>query len=331
MARRNPRREQLLEQVAARQRAVGQKVSRIERQGIRIRKEGLDPRQDMGAVRGMSTPQLHRYLARLDRFQDRSTNFVAGRRGVPIPKADWLEHERLKRAVNRQADAYEVKVGGIRIGPLGRTIGGRLDDRKPPDNARMGGKRRTFERIEREAGNQESAGAVREHIASMRKQLDPNYMKRRMRSQRRALKKMLTTAGEHALLHEMSELSDEQLNIAVDYTDLLEKTEHKYKFATSKNAGEKQQRFVSEAEEAYTESIRDLLTWAGTLPKAIDGETFRSGGAGEYTDTSARPLPIQFNPNDTRNNPDGIRLYTDTSARPVPVQKPRRDRKRKSD
>lgn len=325
MARRNPRREQLLADVAKRQRAAGQKLYRIKRSGVKT--AGIDPRRSMRDVRSMSTPELHRYHAQLDRFVSRGTGFVAGHRGAPIPKSTWNRYVKAEKAYNEKVAAHEAAIGGTPIAGTGMTVDQRqamLTEKRLPG---AGGHFRTWQTIHRTPRGITSAANMEQIAADMEAKLRPGYFNKAMRAQREALEKMLTDSGDADVWKRIKRLNNADLNILVEYTDFMRHVGFKYEQLQTAAEGSKKPKAADAALlDKANNQLRTLADWSTKLGKTPSA-TVRS----EYTDTAAGPIPTKrarFDPSDTRAG--SIPLpYTSTDAGPIDLPgRKRKPRKR---
>lgn len=315
MARKNAARDALIADIKKRQRAAGQKVSRLERQGVRIKANKLDPRRNLSELSEMSTRELHRYHESLNRFTSRGHGFVAGVRGKPIPKDRFGELKRLEAQYNARAQAYEASIGNIDVPGAGRTIEARLADLKA-EQFRAGGQRRTFETLNRQAKNLTGPEAVEDFIKQMKQMLSPTYLNKRMKIQRENLEQMLTTTGDQDVLKKINRLTNNQLNVLLDYTYFMNAVGGRYAFAKALNVDTPQ--WQAEENEDNAARVRDLIDWAGTLPRTSDQGTNR-----EYTSTNAKFIPTQQGRWSAGNpNAGAINLpYSNTNAGPIPTQR----------
>jgi hypothetical protein len=307
------------------QRAVGQKVSRLERRdGLAIRREGLDPRRPAAAINAMSAGELRAYHGQLAAFNSRANNYVRGDNGTPIPKPLWRRYQAVEAAANAQADRFEANLRIVKekIPTLGRTATGYLADREHIDRSKGGGQYRTFEKVSREPGDIAGPGQLEKLIGGLEKQLDPKYLAKRMREQRRNIKTMLETAGASDLYGKIGNMPNEQLMLLIDHTDFMNRLGGVYAWAKANKNVEETPEWQSEAATEYSLGMQENLDWARRQPR-IDGSSRR-----EYLDTSAKSIPVQqrrWTASDTRAGRIPVQFDpNDTRARPIPVQKPKR-------
>lgn len=91
---------ELRAQVRARQRAAGNKMSKMKRRsGASLAGTELDPRKSSANINKLNTRQLEAQLRRLDAFIDRKTQYVGLAHGV-VPKEKWKKLKEAERKSN---------------------------------------------------------------------------------------------------------------------------------------------------------------------------------------------------------------------------------------
>lgn len=91
---------ELRARVRARQRAAGNKISKMKRRsGAVLAGTELDPRKSSAAINKLNTRQLEAQLRRLDSFIDRKTQYVGLANGV-VPKKKWKQLKDTERKSN---------------------------------------------------------------------------------------------------------------------------------------------------------------------------------------------------------------------------------------
>lgn len=317
MVRRNPKREARLAEVKHAHRLAGQKVSKLERQGIRVRKEGLDPRVPAHELSQMNSRQLAAYQKQLDAFRSRTNGYVAGKGGQPIQRSTWNAIKRAEAQYNTLAKQYEAEYGNINVPGTGMDVAGRLEMLRRLNKYSGKGQSKTFEERNRTSQGLNGQEAAEEILKNLRNMTGPGYLNKRMRAQRANLETMLTTSGDQDALEKIRKLTNNQLNIAIDYSPLMSLVGGKYTFQKSLNAVDQlrpEDEWMYSENRDNAERILSLVDWASTLPKNSGATRGNTRSTKEYTDTNARLIPTQFDP---RN----------TNAGPIPIQRSKRKRK----
>jgi hypothetical protein len=274
----------------------------------------------------MSVGELRAYHGQLAAFNSRANNYVPGDRGTPIPRALWQRYQSVEKAANEQADRFEsnLRLAKEKIPTLGRTATGYLADRENIDRSKGGGQYRTFEKVSREPGDIAGPGQLGKLIGGLEKQLDPKYLAKRMREQRRNIKTMLETAGASDLYGKIGNMPNEQLMLLIDHTDFMNRLGGVYAWAKANKNVEETPEWQSEAAAEYSLGMQENLDWARRQPR-IDGSSRR-----EYLDTSAKAFPAQqakWTADDTRAGSIPVQQPArwnpnDTRAGAIPVQRP---------
>lgn len=90
--------------VADAERRARRKIKRLQNKGVRT--GGISPFRD---VDESNTRELKRYVRDLEQFVSRSTRFVAGRDGTPIPYTAYRDYKRIERQWNKEHNRYWQK------------------------------------------------------------------------------------------------------------------------------------------------------------------------------------------------------------------------------
>lgn len=257
---RNTVREQLLAEAKAARRAVGKKVSRLERAGVRVRKAELDPRVSNSALEAMNTRQLRSHVNRLNQFRSRSTSYVAGHKGEPLNGTTWRQYQRLERIYNKKATAFYENVRELRDPVTNTTFEERLADLRDKNKAPRAGDYRSFNPFERSAGGITGNESLKKLLKNMAKRADPQYLEREARLQRRMLNKMLARTGNKDLIEKFKDMSDEDVITVTQYTDFMSTLESSY--AMVKSISTDTPRWQSSVYEDNEEKIREWVDWA---------------------------------------------------------------------
>lgn len=252
-------------------RLAGQKVSRIRRSddGPIMAGTKYDPRRDPQLIGTYNKSQVKKYIATLDKFLSRETQFVRDAHARPVPRSLWDAYKKEEAAANkRKAESFD-RVKSLKL-PSGESI-------------------ETFERMTRPAVPQMANPAVNSPYA-------PTNRKPTAVASERALKKLIQEMRQKYTKHDLLKRAKQGRNIAYDMIDLIGDDDLKDrigklstkqfnilwnysgKFANSLSlmyqlAMQRLQREIDTYEDnlynaleygAYNE-IRELISWAETL------------------------------------------------------------------
>lgn len=264
--------DRLRAEVRARHAAATKKVSRLRRvSGIEIGETAYDPRRDLGNVKRYNRGQLRAYLAELDSFTSRSTGFVAGSGGQPIPRAQWNEYKRLERQFNRKAERRFGRVENIALpssDPKEKsswTVGDRQRRLRPEGRTRMAGEafNNPFEKRNRQAFEVQGEAGLRTLIRDMQKRNRLEYGPKELKRGRRELDQMLKFTGYQNERAEAKKLSDEQFELLWMYTDFAQTVSRDYNFWKESGGSPRDEARSKIAEDDNVE-IGQRIQWAKT-------------------------------------------------------------------
>lgn len=205
--------EQLRAQVANARKNAGGKAVRLRRdQGIRVAGSDQDPRRAAGVERSYNARQLKTYLGQLKGFNARSTQFVKGSQGAPIPKALASQLMAAQRSFNRARDRQSASVTSRKLPGHALTLGeeysminrGRgFDDAGPMSRANF--------RVE----DTVSASAARKLQRTLERRSTPSSRRDELRRSRNVLAHKASYVGDAGALSEkIASLSDDQVMAA---------------------------------------------------------------------------------------------------------------------
>jgi len=105
---------------------AARKIARNKRdKGVIIAGTDQDPRRDPTKVAKYNSRQLDAYERQLRQFNSRTTQFEAGVRGAPLPRAKWLDYKKSEQAVRNKFEADMAPHANTKL-PLGKDDKGRL-------------------------------------------------------------------------------------------------------------------------------------------------------------------------------------------------------------
>lgn len=325
VVRRTRAHEEALAEAKRGRRAVQQKVHRVERAtGAKITEYGYNPNTGIrpDQLASMSTLQLRKHIKQQREFLNRGNQFVAGDQGAPIQRSTWNRIVQAQEQINNRARQQELSYSSIEVPGTGMDIGGRLEATRAINKFRAGGQRKTFEEVNRKVSGLVGEEEARIIASNLESQLKGNYLSKRMKTARENLRVMLETTGDEEVLEKVNKLTNNQLNILIDYSYFLSAVGGRYDYQKSLNVAEQKKAENHWSYSVYTdneERMNQLIDWAGTLPKSVS-----KNDANRPTDQRDAGLNSNTGSVGQGNDPHGISLYTDTSARPIPKQRPKR-------
>lgn len=111
-------------QALARHVAATRKVQRNERKGVGLWNTKYDIRRDPANIARYNKKQLTAYIAKLDQFVSRKTQFVPDMKGRPLPVQEFRKLKAAERKFNAGKLSRAAAVGGIMLPPIVDEKGG---------------------------------------------------------------------------------------------------------------------------------------------------------------------------------------------------------------
>lgn len=330
MARPNPRRQQRLEGIAKRQRAVGQKIGRYERRDdnpVHLRGSEYDPRRPMSEVRTYSAKQLAAYERRLDRFVSRGTQFEGVFGGQPVTRRAANAYRAVEEAQNALARQYEASVLGLKLPGQDLTVGQRLgmlpsDGKSVPQANRNF---RIFQEIHRPFFSITSPTKLAEYTEQMKAKLKKNYLGKTVEKRLNSLFALLEGSDNSEFIEKVKALSLAEQHNLLDYSTFATIAEDRF-YPNSEDQRQRDIDYELRNGVSRADDIRDqleqVLDWVvNDVTPATRGERgneyreqtpagpirTRNVGGGE-PGTNAGPIPIQGR-------------VERTPAGPIPIQR----------
>lgn len=244
--------------------AASAKVRRLKSQGVEVADTRYDPRVDRSRINRYTKKQLEAYVNRIDSFTDRSTQFVPGRRGVPIPREAWESFERAQIASNIRAEKY-LKPHADRVLPTTNvSVRQRLMDRDAMEfnTLRMG---RGVSNIpfsvnaqtSRDFDNVKQVKAVER---AFRKNLRPQKLNRQLRGYRKTASTMLDALGKDDLKTQLMQLNDKEFDLIWNLTGFTDNL--KINYENMKTGAS--YRDSAKMEHDNELEMRELISWVKT-------------------------------------------------------------------
>lgn len=267
MAKRDEELDELREMVRKRQRAVGQKVSRLEnKRRVRLAGSKLDPRRDTSKVKSYNRTQLKAYYAKLDTFMDRKVQFVGGKQGAPISAQAWRKYKAAENAYNQRADAEFDSVKDLKT-LSGSTISDRMK-RVTPDYPTFenSANNSPYKKIDRGPSGQVNEDKLAQLTKDLQSKARPDYFKKTAQRDKQAVIDMLAVTGSEQFrtMFDVMNLTDKQFNVLFNLSGFVESISLWYEIHKDLMGGKDERWFASTIDDRYTEA-KELVKWARTI------------------------------------------------------------------
>lgn len=232
--------ERLRAEVRRAHAAANRKVSRLRNEkGVELSGSPFDLRRDINKVKRYNKQQLNNYLRELTTFTHRSTQYVAGAQGTPIPKKDWDRYKALESQFNKVAQQHIDSVANQHNPIVNMTVR-KADATYRADRIFAAGEaaNRPYEVRVREARHVKGAAGVAALHKALEKKLKPGYYQTSVKDGRAQANKMLKVMGASELRRDIRKLSDYQFDVLWNYMKLADALSAKYEIARKTNVDE---------------------------------------------------------------------------------------------
>lgn len=198
------------------ERRARRKIKRLQNKGIRT--GGIAPFRD---VDPSNTRALKSYANQLEKFISRSTRFVAGRDGTPIPYTAYRDYKRLERQWNKEHNKYWQKFAAhpflTAYGESDTTLGMRsaMAHVKGLPFGNIDYQRQLLpEQIRSEAD-------LRKRAQILKRELSPAYQRQRITQLRKNLMEHAASFNDPRIPAMIKKLSNEQLFALQNFTNFV--------------------------------------------------------------------------------------------------------------
>lgn len=198
------------------ERRARRKIKRLQDKGVRT--GGIAPFRD---VDPSDTRALKSYARDLEKFIARSTRFVAGRDGTPIPYAAYRDYKRIERQWNKEHNRYWQKFAQhpflTAYGESDTTLGMRsaMAHVKGLPFGDIGYKRELLPEQIR------SVEDLRNRMQILKRELSPSYKRKRIAQLRKNLLEHAATFNDPRVPSMIKKLSNEQLFALQNFTNFV--------------------------------------------------------------------------------------------------------------
>lgn len=198
------------------ERRARRKIKRLQNKGIRT--GGISPFRD---VDPSNTRALKTYARDLEQFVSRSTRFVAGRDGTPIPYTAYRDYKRIERKWNKEHNKYWQKFAQhpflTAYGESDTTLGMRsaMSHVKGLPFGDIGYKRELLPEQIRSVNDLEQRKKI------LKRELSPSYQSKRITHLRKNLLEHAATFNDPRIPNMIKKLSNEQLFALQNFTNFV--------------------------------------------------------------------------------------------------------------
>lgn len=248
-----------------RMRAATKKISRLKTvYGTQLSGTDLDPRVSVKHLNKLNGRQVDALVRRLDKFMERSNQFVPDARGRVMSAKPYRQYVNAVRRYNRRVQARQTRYANVFLDSAGMTVAQRRAMRKPVHphmhdpvvNAPMQLK-------VSKPTNFASRKGLETVLEGMERRLKPDYDRERIAANRGTLKQILDVIGDDRIDDLIGDLSDEQFDFLWNETAFLDDVSLKYDMAMATVAGDSK----SWHSDIILDSIGDISTMVSDAKK----------------------------------------------------------------
>lgn len=248
------------------------KIRRIKQSehGALVAGSDHDPRREFSKINKYNSRQLNAYIAKLQRFNSRATQFVGDAKGRPIPSKKWERYKTQEQAMNARKSEEFDKVKNMRL-PNGMTIA-EYDAMTTPAVPQMANPATNspYAKTNRRPRAVASEKALAKLTKDSAKKWTSRDLKERTAKGRVTANTLLQTINDQELIGRLNNLTDSQFNILWNYSKefthnlslLYELIQKRMREGDNLEDG-----YVSALEYSAYDEMRSLVDWAEQLPR----------------------------------------------------------------
>ena len=202
--------------VADAERRARRKIKRLQKKGVRT--GSISPFKE---VDKSDTRALNSYAKQLDKFISRSTRFVAGRDGTPIPYTAYRDYKRIERQWNNEHNRYWETFAAHPF----LTAYGESDTSLGMRSAMSHVKGLPFGNIDYQRqllpGQVRSEADLKKRMEILKRELSPTYQRQRITQLRKNLMEHAESFNDPRIPKMIKKLSNEQLFALQNFTNFV--------------------------------------------------------------------------------------------------------------
>ena len=264
------RRNDLAELRAAarkRQQAVNRKISRLENQkDVKLSGSRFDPRRDVNKIDRYNQRQLAAYVAELDTFMSRKTQFVPGVKGTPLPANKYAALQKATAKANAaKLTAYNA-VKDVFLPYSGMTADQRqamiTADHPMAGNPSVHSPKKLSRAESKRIPNEKALDKLTKQRLL---EASPEYSKKQEKRDRWNVRQVLKATGDKELQKLLNQLDARQFNILYNLTPFMTAITTAYETAARTLMDGKSKAFYNTLESNSKAEAQRLAKWAKTV------------------------------------------------------------------
>ena len=266
---------QLRKAARRRHQAATRKISRLNRENdFALSGTEYDPRRELSKIKRYNERQLTAYVAKLDRFMARGTQFVPDAHNRPVPKAAFDPYKTLERKYNQKVKRGFERIADLPMPPIEtpqgmvstETIRDRMAKVTPQHRqAARNAVNAPYMPPSRESKNFKNARAMEKMAEAIRDRLAPDYAAKMLKKDREVFEKMFDDIGRPDLKAMGQALSDKQFQVAWNYMGLADAVKLPYEQARKRLMSDQETAFEADTMEENLREAERLIGHAKTL------------------------------------------------------------------
>ena len=241
------------------------KISRLRaNRDVELAGTQFDPRRSLSKVRKYNSRQLKVYVAELEKFTSRDVSFVRGSKGRVLSGQLWKEYQKAERKLHAVFQSQFDRYKSLKLPNSDENIEQRMYKMRPQHRAMADlAVHSMFDPTKRSSRGMMSDEAIKRLTKETIAKTAPEYISKRVASEREQAAHMLDIVGDEELARKISDLSDEQFLVMFEYTGFAASLSLNYEIAMM--ATMKRQAWHDRIANDQLDNAREYARWASGL------------------------------------------------------------------
>ncbi len=241
--------------------AVNNKINRTYKtSGAKVAGSEFDPRRREGIEDKYNVKQMQNYLSELNDFMRRGNQFVAGRRGAPLPRNEVFVMQARQKRAEEARKAHDEAIGGL-MTPIGAPYREASEFVTVTAGASKVGPYVVYNFRPEDIT---SAKSLREISKKILKQTMTKYLSEHLAVDQKNAASALEYLGEKEMAEQVANLSEYQFDAFWNGTYSAELIFAKYKEAKATEKGSSKERWQDRVANEQFADVVGYLDWAST-------------------------------------------------------------------